>query len=73
MAWDAVHLPDPQTPVGAEGVAEDAVGAGAAALRCALADAVGDDLIRRTPVTTDMLLASLDAGKRVDHGLTTHV
>jgi xanthine dehydrogenase molybdenum-binding subunit len=73
MEWDAVHLPDPQTPVGAKGVAEAAVGAGAAALRCALADAVGDDLMRRTPVTTDLLLASLEAGRRVDQGLTTHV
>jgi CO/xanthine dehydrogenase Mo-binding subunit len=73
MQWDAVHLPDPQTPVGAKGVAEAAVGAGAAALRCALADAVGDDLMRRTPVTSDTLIASLDAGRRIDHGLTTHV
>ena len=73
MQWAAVDIPDPQTPVGAKGVAEAAVGAGSAALRCALAAAIGDDLIRRTPVTPAMILESLEAGKRVDRGLTSHV
>jgi len=73
MEWEAVNIPDPQTPVGAKGVAEAAVGAGAAAVRCALAAAIGDEYVRRTPVTPDMILASLEAGKRVDAGLTTHV
>ncbi len=73
MQWEAVHLPDPQTPVGAKGVGEAAMGAGAAAALCALANALGDDYFRRTPVTPDMILASLEAGKRVDAGLTTHV
>jgi xanthine dehydrogenase molybdenum-binding subunit len=73
MAWDALNIPDPQTPVGAKGVAEAAVGAGAAAIRCALAAAIGDDYVRRTPVAVDMILASFDAGKRVDRGLTANV
>ena len=61
MTWAAVDLPDPQTPIGAKGVAEAAVGAGAAALRCALAAAIGDDMVRRTPVQLDMILSSLEA------------
>ena len=73
MDWDAVNLPDPQTPVGAKGIAEAAVGAGAAAIRCALAAAVGDDFVRRTPVGIDMILASVEAKKRVDRGLTSNV
>lgn len=73
MDWDAVNLPDPQTPVGAKGVAEAAVGAGAAAVRCALANAIGDDYIRRTPVGLDMVLASLEAKKRIDQGLKANV
>ena len=73
MSYDTVNIPDPQTPVGAKGVGEAAVGAGAAAVRCALAAAIGDDLLRRTPVTPDMILSSLEAGKRVDAGLATHV
>ena len=73
MAWDAVNLPDPQTPVGAKGIAEAAVGAGAAAVRCALAAALGDEFIRRTPVGLDMIIASVEANKRVDRGLTSNV
>ena len=73
MEWAAVEIPDPQTPVGVKGVAEAAVGAGAAAVRCALAAAIGDEFVRRTPVSVDMILASLDAGRRVDNGLTANV
>jgi xanthine dehydrogenase molybdenum-binding subunit len=73
MEWDAVNLPDPQTPVGAKGIAEAAVGAGAAVVRCALAAAIGDEYVRRSPVGLDMILASLEAKKRVDRGLTSNV
>jgi CO/xanthine dehydrogenase Mo-binding subunit len=73
MQWDTVNLPDPETPVGAKGVGEVAECAAAAALRCALAAAVGDDYLRRTPITLDMILSSLEAGRRVDAGLVTHV
>ena len=73
MDWDAVNLPDPQTPVGAKGMAEAAVGAGAAAVRCALAAAIGDDYIRRTPIGVDMILASLETKHRTDRGLTSNV
>jgi CO/xanthine dehydrogenase Mo-binding subunit len=73
MEWAAVEIPDPQTPVGVKGVAEAAVGAGAAAVRCALAAAIGDEFVRRTPVSLDMILASLEAGRRVDNGLTANV
>jgi CO/xanthine dehydrogenase Mo-binding subunit len=73
MAWDAVNIPDPQTPVGAKGMAEAAVGAGAAVVRCALAAAIGDEYIRRTPVGIDMIVASLEARKRIDRGLTANV
>ena len=73
MQWAAVGIPDPQTPVGAKGVGEAVLGAGLAAVKCGLAAAIGDDYMRRTPVTIDVILASLDAGKRVDAGLLTHV
>jgi CO/xanthine dehydrogenase Mo-binding subunit len=73
MDWDAVNLPDPQTPVGAKGMAEAAVGAGAAAVRCALAGALGDEYLRRTPIGIDMILASIEAKKRVDVGLASNV
>ena len=73
MDWDAVNLPDSQTPIGAKGIAEAAVGAGAGAVRCALAAAIGDDYVRRTPVGIDMILASVEAKQRVNRGLTFNV
>jgi CO/xanthine dehydrogenase Mo-binding subunit len=71
--WDAVNLPDPETPVGARGVGEPPVGAGYGAILAALGDAIGDDLIRRTPVTADLILASLEAGRRAHDPLAAHV
>jgi CO/xanthine dehydrogenase Mo-binding subunit len=73
MAWAAVELPDPTNPVGAKGIGEPAIGAGGAALVCALADAVGDGIIRRTPVHPEMLAASLAAGKPAYEPLTAFI
>ena len=73
MDWAAVDIPDPATPVGAKGVGEMAECIAASALRNALAAAVGDELLARTPITVDMLVNSLDAGRRVDAGLETHI
>jgi CO/xanthine dehydrogenase Mo-binding subunit len=73
MKWAAVEIPDPQTPIGAKGIGEPAICAGAAAAICAVNAAIGDDYLRRTPATPSMIVASLDAGKRVDEGLVTHV
>jgi len=73
MTWGAVGIPDPQTPIGAKGIGEPAICAGAAAAICAVNAAIGDDYLRRTPATPSMIVASLDAKKRVDEGLVTHV
>jgi CO/xanthine dehydrogenase Mo-binding subunit len=73
MKWAAVGIPDEQTPVGAKGIGEPAICAGAAAAICAVTAAIGDDYLRRTPATPSMIVASLDAKKRVDDGLVTHV
>ena len=71
--WDAVNLPDPETPAGARGVGEPTVGAGFGSILNAIADAVGDEIFRRAPVTADMILASLEAGRPVHEALTAHV
>ena len=73
MDWEAVNLPDGDNAVGAKGMGEVTMCGAAAALRCALAAALGDDLLRRTPITADMILNSLEAGRRVDGGLVTHI
>jgi CO/xanthine dehydrogenase Mo-binding subunit len=70
---DALNLPDPETPVGARGVGEPPVGAGFAAVLTALADALGDDVFRRAPVTPDLILTSLEAGKPQHDALTAHL
>src|SRR6267378_2764968 len=70
MAWDALNIPDPETPVGARGIGEPPVAAGCCAVLNALADAVGDDVFHRAPVMVGTLLAALDAGKPVQEPLT---
>jgi len=73
MQWDAVNLPDPETPVGARGIGEPPVGAGCCAILNALSDALGDEIFRRAPVTADVILAALEAGRPVQNGLTAHI
>jgi CO/xanthine dehydrogenase Mo-binding subunit len=73
FSFDAIDIPDPETPVGARGVGEPPVGAGFCAILNALAAAVGDEVFRRAPVTADMILSSLEAGRRVHEPLTAHI
>jgi xanthine dehydrogenase molybdenum-binding subunit len=73
MAWDALNIADPETPVGARGIGEPPVAAGCCAVLNALADAVGDDVFKRAPVLIGTLLAALDAGKPVQEPLTANI
>ena len=73
MHTEAVGLPDPGTPVGAKGVGEPPVGAGYGAVMNAIADAVGEDVFRRAPVTSDIILMSLEHGRRMHEPLRAHV
>jgi CO/xanthine dehydrogenase Mo-binding subunit len=69
----AVNLPDPETPVGARGIGEPPVGAGYGAVMNAIADAVGVDVFRRSPVTPDVVLMSLEHGRRMHEPLQAHL
>jgi len=73
MQWEALDIPDPETPVGARGIGEPPVGGGCAAILNALADAVGDEIFRRAPVNADTILASLEAGRPMQHPLMAHI
>jgi len=73
MAWSALDIADPETPVGARGIGEPPVAAGCCAVLNALSDAVGDEAFRRAPVMAGTLLAALDAGKPVQEPLTAHI
>ena len=73
MKWDAVNIPDPETPVGARGCGEPPVGGGCAAILNALADAVGDNIFQRTPVNADTILTSYEAGRPMQNPLLAHI
>ncbi|MGE0815695.1 MAG: xanthine dehydrogenase family protein molybdopterin-binding subunit [Vicinamibacterales bacterium] len=73
MRADAVGLPDPETPVGARGVGEPPVGAAYGAVMNAIASAVGVDAFRRAPVTPDVLLMTLEHGRRMHEPLQAHL
>ena len=73
MHWGAVGIPDPQTPVGAKGIGEPPLGAGAAAITSAIADALGGQCLCRTPLTADMILAAVEGREQPYGPLETHV
>jgi len=73
MQWAAVDIPDPETPVGARGIGEPPVGGGCCAILNALSDAIGDEVFRRAPVNADTIIASLEAGKPMQHPLMAHI
>jgi xanthine dehydrogenase molybdenum-binding subunit len=73
MRADAVDLPDPSTPVGARGMGEAAFGGGVAAVVCALRDAAGTELFKRTPMMTDVLLNLVEGRPQSFGKLRAHV
>jgi CO/xanthine dehydrogenase Mo-binding subunit len=73
MQWAALDIPDPETPVGARGVGEAPVGAGFGAVVNAIAAAVGDEIFKRAPVTPDVILTALEAGRPVHDPLSANV
>jgi xanthine dehydrogenase molybdenum-binding subunit len=73
MQTIALDLADPETPVGARGVGEPPVGAGYGAVLNAIADAAGVDVFRRAPVSADIILTSLESGKRMHEPLASHI
>jgi len=73
MRWDALDIPDPETPVGARGVGEPPVAGGCASILNALSDALGDEIFQRAPVNADTILTSLQAGRPMQHPLTAHI
>ncbi len=56
MQTAAVDIADPQNPVGAKGIGEPVQGCAAAALLCAISDALGGHYFNRTPVVPDMIV-----------------
>ena len=63
----AVDIPDPMNPIGAKGIGEPVQGCAAAALVCAISEALGGHYFNRTPVVTDMIVNAA-AGRDPSHG-----
>lgn len=72
IAYGAVDLADPETPVGSRGVGEPPVGAGAGVITSAVMDAIGG-IVTRTPLTPDKILNALEGGNTGYTTLQTHV
>ena len=73
MEWVAAEVPDPFNPLGARGIGEAPQGAGAGAVVCAVADALGDaGYFNRTPIMTDMILTRLEGLSEPHARLATH-
>jgi CO/xanthine dehydrogenase Mo-binding subunit len=66
MTADAVGIADPQNPIGAKGAGEPVEGCAAAALLCAISDALGGHYFNRTPVVADMIVNAA-AGRPQSH------
>jgi xanthine dehydrogenase molybdenum-binding subunit len=62
-----VDLPDPSSPLGTKGIGEPLLGCAAAAVLCAISEAIGGHVFNRTPVVPDMILNHL-AGRPQAHG-----
>ena len=73
MQWNALNIPDPETPVGARGCGEPPVGGGCASILNALADALGDNIFQRAPVNADTILTSFEAGRPMQNPLVAHI
>jgi xanthine dehydrogenase molybdenum-binding subunit len=73
MQWQALDIPDPETPVGARGIGEPPVGGGCASILNALSDALGDEIFQRAPVNADTILTSFEAGRPMQHPLVAHI
>ncbi|MGH9705881.1 MAG: xanthine dehydrogenase family protein molybdopterin-binding subunit, partial [Candidatus Acidiferrales bacterium] len=73
MKWEALDIPDPETPAGARGIGEPPVGGGCASILNALSDALGDEIFQRAPVNADTILTSFEAGKPMQHPLMAHI
>lgn len=73
--WAALDIPDPGNPaVGAKGVGEPGIGVGASAVLCAIANAIGnDDILRRTPLQAEHIMASLAAGRVAYEPMTAYI
>jgi CO/xanthine dehydrogenase Mo-binding subunit len=66
MQTAAVEIEDPDNPIGAKGIGEPVQGCAAAALLCAISNALGGHVFNRVPVMPDMIVNAA-AGRAPSH------
>jgi CO/xanthine dehydrogenase Mo-binding subunit len=66
MGWAAVDEADPNNPVGAKGIGEPLMGCAAAALLCAISEALDGHYFNRNPVVADMIVNAA-TGRTASH------
>ncbi len=66
MGWGTVDRADPESPMGTRGMGEPVMGCAAAALVCAISDALGGHYFNRTPIVADMIVNAA-AGRPQSH------
>ena len=72
MAWDAVDLPEPQNPVGTRGIGEPPMGAAAAAIVCAISNALDGHIFNRILIVPDMIVNYTSGGEQSNRPLQIH-
>jgi CO/xanthine dehydrogenase Mo-binding subunit len=72
MVWDAVDLPEPQNPVGTRGIGEPPMGAAAAAIVCAISNALDGHIFKRTPIVPDMIVNHVAGREQSNRTLQIH-
>ena len=73
MRYAAINFPDPERQLAHAVSASCRSGASLGSILSAIANAVGDDIYRRIPVTLYCVLTSLEAGRRVHDVLTAYI
>ena len=72
MSWSAVDIADPQNPVGVKGIGEPTMGCAAAALLCAISDALGGHYFNRSPIVPDMIVNAASGRPQAHSALAVH-
>ena len=72
MGWSAVGIADPQNPVGVKGIGEPTMGCAAAALLCAISDALDGHYFNRSPIVPDMIVNAASGREQAHSALQLH-
>ena len=73
MKWNAVNIPDPETPIGARGCGEPPVGGGCSSIPARFPTRWATTSSGALPVYCDTILTSYEAGRPMQNPLLAHI